>query len=99
MAVHWQIVERKTAMPNVIRLNDPTSHGGTVTKVASVHFTVDGVAVACVGDTCSCPIHGLVTIIEGETHHTIGGAAVAYDGHETSCGATLKSTLSNFTHR
>ena len=32
-------------MPNVIRLNDPTSHGGKVSKVAATHFTVGGVAV------------------------------------------------------
>ena len=38
-------------MPNVIRLNDPTSHGGKVSKVAATHFTVGGLAVACVGDT------------------------------------------------
>lgn len=85
-------------MPNVIRLNDPTSHGGQVTKVAATQFIVDGLPVACVGDTCACPIHGSVTIIEGETRHTIGGAAVVYDGHKTSCGATLTSTVNNFSH-
>jgi len=85
-------------MPNVIRLNDPTSHGGKVTKVAAPHFTVGGVAVACVGDACTCPIHGPGTIVEGEANHTIGGIAVAYDGHKTSCGATLVSTVTNFSH-
>lgn len=85
-------------MPNVIRLNDPTSHGGKVTKVGATHFTVGGVAVACVGDACTCPIHGPGTIVEGEANHTIGGIAVAYDGHKTSCGATLVSTVTNFSH-
>ena len=84
-------------MSNVIRLNDPTTHGGTVTSVAATHFTVGGVAVACVGDPASCPVHGAGTIIEGELRQTINGIQVAYDGHKTSCGATLKSTLTNFT--
>jgi len=83
-------------MPNVIRLNDPTSHGGQVTSVTYTNFTVSGVAVARVGDACSCPVHGASTIIEGDPHHTIEGIAVAYDGHKTSCGAVLKSTITNF---
>ena len=86
-------------MPNVIRLNDPTSHGGKVSKVAATHFTVGGLAVACVGDTCTCPVHGPVTIVEGEAKHTIGGLPVAYEGHKTSCGATLVSTVNNFSHK
>jgi uncharacterized Zn-binding protein involved in type VI secretion len=84
-------------MPNIIRLNDPTSHGGKVTSVAATHFTVGGIPVACVGDECVCPTHGRGTIVEGEARHTINGVAVAYDGHKTSCGATLTSTLTNFT--
>lgn len=85
-------------MPNIIRLNDPTSHGGKVVSVAASHFTVGGLAVACIGDKCSCPIHGHGTIIEGQAKHTIYGVAVAYDGHKTSCGATLSSTVTNFSH-
>lgn len=83
-------------MPNVIRLNDPTSHGGKVASVTATHFTVGGIAVARVGDKCTCPLHGDGTITEGDPHHTIDGVRVAYEGHATSCGATLKSTLSNF---
>ncbi len=83
-------------MPNVIRLNDPTSHGGEVVSATAKHFRVGGVAVAVVGDKCSCPLHGDGTIIEGDPHHTINGVSVAYDGHATSCGATLKSTVGNF---
>jgi uncharacterized Zn-binding protein involved in type VI secretion len=83
-------------MSNVIRLNDPTSHGGKVASVTATHFTVGGIAVARVGDKCTCPLHGDGTITEGEANHTINGIAVAYDGHRTSCGATLKSTVTNF---
>ena len=83
-------------MPNIIRLNDPTSHGGKVASVTATQFTVGGIAVARVGDKCTCPLHGDGTITKGDPHHTINGIRVAYEGHETSCGATLKSTLTNF---
>ncbi|MDC8756672.1 PAAR domain-containing protein [Janthinobacterium fluminis] len=85
-------------MRNVIRLNDPTSHGGIVASVAAPHFTVDGIAVARVGDRCSCPIpgHSNCVIVEGDPQHTIDGVAVAYEGHKTSCGAVLISTAGNF---
>jgi uncharacterized Zn-binding protein involved in type VI secretion len=83
-------------MRQVIRLNDPTSHGGKVVGVAATHFTVGGVAVARVGDRITCPLHGDGTIVEGDPHHTIDGMRVAYDGHQASCGATLLSTVSNF---
>jgi uncharacterized Zn-binding protein involved in type VI secretion len=83
-------------MPSIIRLNDPTSHGGKVTSVIATDFTVGGVAVACVGDKCSCPLHGDGTITEGDPRHTIDGKRVAYAGHKTSCGATLTATATNF---
>ncbi len=76
-------------MPKIIRLNDPTSHGGKVVSVKATHFTVAGVAVACVGDKTTCPKHGPGSIVEGNSRHTIDGVAVAYEGHKTSCGATL----------
>ena len=83
-------------MRKIIRLNDPTSHGGKVASVGAPHFTVGGVAVARVGDKCTCPVHGDGTITEGDAHHTIDGIGVAYEGHKTSCGATLQSTIANF---
>lgn len=82
----------------VIRLDDPTSHGGFVTQVSAQHSTVDGKPVARVGDTCSCPIpgHTACVIVEGNGDHTIDGIPVAYHGHKTSCGATLISTAAAF---
>lgn len=56
------------------------------------HFTVEGIAVACIGDKCTGPVPGhggVCTIIEGDSKHTIDGRPVAYDGHKTSCGAAL----------
>jgi uncharacterized Zn-binding protein involved in type VI secretion len=85
-------------MPQIIRLGDSTSHGGKVVSVSATHFTVDGIAVARVGDICSCPKkgHGSCTIVEGSPHHSIDGIPVAYAGHKTSCGATLIATICNF---
>ena len=83
-------------MKRVIRLGDPTSHGGTVTSAAA-NFSVMNGAVARVGDTCSCPRkgHSGCTIAEGDSNWTIEGRAVALEGHLTSCGAELISTLPN----
>jgi len=85
-------------MKNVIRLGDPTAHGGKVMSVKATHFTVDGKAVACVGDKCMCPMpgHTVCTIIEGSDTHKVDGLPVAYHGHKTSCGATLITTCGNF---
>lgn len=82
-------------MRKVIRLGDPTTHGGKVISSSAQHFTVDGKAVACVGDQCTCPIQGhggVCTIIEGDSRHTVDGLEVAYEGHKTSCGASLMAT-------
>lgn len=85
-------------MANVIRLGDPTSHGGKVVSVSATHFTVGGIAVARVGDLCSCPVkgHDNCTIAEGNSQHVIDGIPVAYEGHKTSCGASLIATAQNF---
>ena len=82
-------------MRKVIRVGDPTTHGGKVISSRAPHFTVDGKPVVCVGDKCTCPIigHGGTCVItEGDSKHTIDGHPVAYEGHKTSCGATLMAT-------
>lgn len=79
-------------MRKVIRLGDPTTHGGKVISSSAKHFMVDGKPVACVGDKCTCPIQGhggVCTIIQGDPKHTVDGLQVAYEGHKTSCGAAL----------
>lgn len=83
---------------NVIRLGDPTDHGGQVIASGAPHFTVNGIPVALKGDACSCPQpgHDGCTITEGDPQHTINGVPVAYEGHKTTCGAVLQSTIVNF---
>jgi uncharacterized Zn-binding protein involved in type VI secretion len=78
----------------VIRLGDATSHGGQVTSTG-IDGVVMGKPMARKGDTCSCPLHGMCTIVEGHVSVQLGGTAVAFEGHRTSCGATLISTVSH----
>ena len=81
-------------MHNVIRLNDPTTHGGKVIT-ASSNSMVLGVRVARKGDRCLCPIRGheSCVIVEGDPKVLIDGVPVAFEGHATSCGAKLISTV------
>lgn len=85
-------------MRNVIRLGDSTSHGGKVVSCSLTRFTVKGIPVACVGDTCSCPMPGHTgcTIASGSGHHTADGKQLAFDGDKTSCGARLIASCNNF---
>lgn len=81
-------------MKRVIRLGDPTTHGGIVVS-ASPTTMINGIHVARLGDrvTCPKPGHGSVTIVEGDPSWLIDGRPVALEGHKTSCGASLISTL------
>ncbi len=85
-------------MPNVIRVGDPTSHGGKVIASTAPHFVVGGKPVVLVGDKCMCPMtgHQNCVIVSGNANHTVNGKAVAYEGDKTSCGATLISTVKTF---
>ncbi|WP_426336667.1 PAAR domain-containing protein [Pseudoduganella sp. R-31] len=85
-------------MKNVIRVGDPTSHGGKVLASTAPHFLVGGKPVVLVGDRCMCPMtgHQNCVIVSGSDSQTINGKAVAYHGDKTSCGATLISTVENF---
>ncbi|WP_440029786.1 PAAR domain-containing protein [Chromobacterium amazonense] len=81
-------------MKRVIRIGDPTDHGGNVTSASST-TSMFGKAVALVGDSVSCPKQGHVNcvIVEGDPSWTIGGKGVALEGHTVSCGAKLISTM------
>jgi uncharacterized Zn-binding protein involved in type VI secretion len=85
-------------MRNVIRLGDATSHGGKVVSTKATHFKVSGISVACVGDLCFCPIqgHNNCRIVSGSARHRVNGMRLAFEDDQTSCGAKLISTLTNF---
>jgi uncharacterized Zn-binding protein involved in type VI secretion len=76
-------------MAKVIRIGDPGSHGGSV-STGSPNITANGLAVARIGDTYNCPIHGPNPIVTGSPNTTANGAAVARVGDTTACGATLQ---------
>lgn len=81
-------------MKKVIRLGDPTNHGGLVIE-ASGGGDIYGKPVACKGDRVSCPKdnHGINPIVEGSEVWKIMGIPVALEGHKTACGCVLISTL------
>lgn len=83
----------------VIRLGDPTSHGGKVISASTTH-TIDGVGVARVGDMVACPLpgHGINPIISGATTYLIGGRMAALQGNKSACGCSLISTLTTVSY-
>jgi uncharacterized Zn-binding protein involved in type VI secretion len=78
----------------VIRVGDPTSKGGAVLSSGAPHCTTGGIAVALVGDPCSCGTD--CRIATGDPQHTINGVPVAYEGCLTTCGATLMASVLSF---
>lgn len=86
-------------MPNVIRVGDPTSHGGKVIDTSAPNVKVGGKPIVLIGDHCMCPMtgHQNCVIVSGNSSHTVNGTAVAYHGDKTSCGATLISSIATFT--
>lgn len=81
-------------MKRVIRLGDPTDHGGNVVSGSPSSVIFDK-PVARLGDKVTCPKQGHTNcvIAEGDPDWQVDGIPVALEGHKTSCGATLISTL------
>lgn len=74
-----------------IREGDTTSHGGRVLACDPTN-TVDGKALALLGNMVSCPRCGgifPIVNVKTELHMTFNGRPVASDGDITACGATL----------
>ena len=81
-------------MKRVIRLGDPTSHGGSVVSASSV-IVINGKPVARIGDLVTCPIpgHGTNPIVEGDPVWLDAGKPIALENHKSACGCSLISTL------
>jgi uncharacterized Zn-binding protein involved in type VI secretion len=76
----------------IIRLGDPTSHGGKVVEGSLVDIC-HGKPIAFVGHKTSCPkCKGTFPIIEGAPTTTFYGKGVALAGMKTACGAVLIAT-------
>ena len=77
----------------IARLGDGSSHGGRIVS-AAVITTIDGVRVARVGDTHTCPIigHGTTPIMSGSQVLSVEGARAALAGSVCGCGAIVQAS-------
>jgi uncharacterized Zn-binding protein involved in type VI secretion len=76
----------------IIRLGDPTSHGGKVIEGSPADIC-HGKPIAFVGHQTFCPqCKGTFPIIEGAPTTTFYGKGVALAGMRTACGALLIAT-------
>lgn len=81
-------------MPEIIRVGDPTSHGGKVVE-GSPFDICHGKPIAYLGHKVYCPkCKGTFPIAEGAMTTSLYGKGVALAGMKTSCGATLIATQS-----
>jgi len=78
----------------IIRVGDPTSHGGFVVEGFTNYFLIHDRRVAGLGHKVTCPIclPGVHSIIEGSDLCVVDGVPISYDGALTSCGASLMAT-------
>lgn len=76
----------------IIRMGDPTSHGGKVLEGLQTDICM-GKPISYIGHKVQCPLcKGVFPIIEGVMTGTFYGKGVAVAGMKTACGATLIAT-------
>jgi uncharacterized Zn-binding protein involved in type VI secretion len=76
----------------IIRMGDPTSHGGKVIEGSPVDIC-HGKPISSIGHQTYCPqCKGSFPIIEGVATTTFYGRGVALAGMKTACGAVLIAT-------
>ena len=80
----------------VARVGDPLDHGGSVIEGSPRH-SVDGRAVARVGDRVACARHGIQTIVTGASRHSVDGRACARVTSACSCGAVITDGAPRYT--
>ena len=73
---------------NIAVVGDTTTHGGRVVT-GSEADTIDGRAIARMGDLVDCPLHGIQPIIEGDDTTLLEGRPMALEGHRVACGCRL----------
>jgi len=82
-------------MPQIVRLNDSTDHGGEVIE-SIPHTNLNGKPMAGKGNMVYCPLcKGEFPIIEGSDTYRVNGVPVALDGMMTACGASLIASASH----
>lgn len=80
-----------------ITIGCPTTGGGQVISGNST-FLIDGIAIACLGDKATCPLHKTVsTIVSGDPNMLVMGKSGARVNDSLSCGCKLlpKQSLVN----
>jgi len=76
----------------VVRLGDPTDHGGEV--ITALDFQVQGRPVTAEDCWTRCPrCAGEFRILPGPSGRRHLGRTIAFEGDLTECGARLVSTL------
>jgi uncharacterized Zn-binding protein involved in type VI secretion len=76
----------------IIRLGDPTSHGGKVIEGSPLDIC-HGKPIAYLGHKTFCPkCKGMFPIVDGAPTTTFYGKGVALAGMKTACGAVLIAT-------
>jgi uncharacterized Zn-binding protein involved in type VI secretion len=74
----------------MVRLNDPSDHGGKMITATAVNLKADGIAVCVHGDFHDCPIpgHG-ITPVSSSSSVKSGGKPIIHVGHKARCGASI----------
>jgi uncharacterized Zn-binding protein involved in type VI secretion len=75
-------------MLNIARVGDAISHGGSIIQGSDRCFA-NGRAIARLGDSVVCAIHGNQIIVSADDNVFVDGIAVARIGDSVSCGATI----------
>jgi uncharacterized Zn-binding protein involved in type VI secretion len=87
-----KIAAKEHAVPEIIRMGDPTSHGGRVVE-GSASDICQGKPIAFIGHKTFCPLcKGSFPIVEGSMSTTFYGRGVALAGMKTACRAVLIAT-------
>ena len=81
-------------MANLVKVGDATTHGGTVVGPGAPLVTIQGVPVAVLGDTHSCPLvypggapHAVTPFTSGNPLILIAGVPALTTDSMTACGA------------
>lgn len=85
-------------MAAVARLNDTSSHGGSIIS-ASANVKANGRGVARQGDLHQCPIpgHGTTSLTAVVTSENANGRKIITVGATAGCGAVINSGSPNVT--
>jgi uncharacterized Zn-binding protein involved in type VI secretion len=76
-------------MHTIATVGDKTSHMGTVITGSNTRY-VKGKPVARLGDTCTCPKHGMTKIVQVlNIMPMTDGRPTAHSGAITACGAKI----------